>query len=215
MPDWTRATALAESIADAWADGPGGAFVLFNRDGIRAAACGGLASLEHAIPFTADTPSRYASISKHFLATTLLLEGIDLDAKLGTLLPGLHPALGAVPLALERRFGRILIPASITPDWHQAWGTHPATDALLSTTRTRVDDDGVPVASSDAVERPGRTDDAGVRAALLRLAAATAGPRQPRHPDDHDGVPVGGCGGALRLTGLGLGDDDPRDDVGK
>ncbi len=99
MPDWTRATALAESIATTWAGGPGGAFVLFDRDGIRASACGGLASLEHAIPFTADTPSRYASISKHFLATTLLLEGIDLDALLGTLLPGLHPALGAVPLA--------------------------------------------------------------------------------------------------------------------
>jgi len=42
------------------------AFVLFDRDGIRAAACGGLASLEHGIPFTPDTPSRYASISKHF-----------------------------------------------------------------------------------------------------------------------------------------------------
>jgi hypothetical protein len=57
--------------------------------------------------------------------------------------------MGAVPLALERRFGRILIPASITPDWHEAWGTHPATDALLSTTRTRVDDDGVPVRRID------------------------------------------------------------------
>lgn len=99
MPDWTRATALAEGIAAAWAGGPGGAFALFDRDGVRASACGGLASLEHAIPFTADTPSRYASISKHFLAAALLLEGIDLDAPLGTLLPGLHPALGNVPLA--------------------------------------------------------------------------------------------------------------------
>ncbi len=99
MLDWTRAAALAESTAAAWTDGPGGAFVLFDRGGIRASACGGLASLEHAVPFTADMPSRYASISKHFLAAALLLEGIDLDAPLGTLLPGLHPALGAVPLA--------------------------------------------------------------------------------------------------------------------
>ena len=49
-----------------------------------------------------------------------------------------------------------------------------------------VDGDGVPVALSDAVERPGWTDAAGVRAALLRLPASGADPRQPRHPDDHD-----------------------------
>ena len=48
-----------------------------------------------------------------------------------------------------------------------------------------VDDDGLPVAGSDVVERPERTDDAGVRAALLRLARSVPGPRQPRHPDDH------------------------------
>ncbi len=99
MLDWTRAAAVAEGIAAAWAGDPGGAFALFDRDGVRAAACGGLASLEHAIPFTADTPSRYASISKHVLAVALLLEGIDLEAPLGTLLPGLHPALGTVTLA--------------------------------------------------------------------------------------------------------------------
>lgn len=99
MPDWTRATAVAEGITAAWADGPGGAFVLFDRDGVRASACGGLASLEHAILFTADTPSRYASISKHILAAALLLEGVDLHTTLGALLPGLPPALGAVPLA--------------------------------------------------------------------------------------------------------------------
>lgn len=49
-----------------------------------------------------------------------------------------------------------------------------------------VDDDGVPVTLSDDLERPGRTDDDGVRAALLRLAGSAPGARQPRHPDDHD-----------------------------
>jgi CubicO group peptidase (beta-lactamase class C family) len=98
MLDWTSAIGVAEGIAVAWRGAPGGAFVLFDRDGIRAAACGGLASLEHGIPFTPDTPSRYASISKHFLAATLLLEDIPLDATLGALLPGLHPALASVTL---------------------------------------------------------------------------------------------------------------------
>ena len=48
-----------------------------------------------------------------------------------------------------------------------------------------VDDDGQPVSDSDTVERPGRTGDEGVHAALLRLLASQPGPRQPRHPDDH------------------------------
>ena len=49
-----------------------------------------------------------------------------------------------------------------------------------------VDDDGVPVSMTDRVERPGRTDDDGVRQALRRLVAASPGERQPRHGDDHD-----------------------------
>ena len=97
-PDWTGAAKLADRVAAAWSGGPGGAIMLFDRDGIRGAACGGLASLEHAVPFTPDTPTRYASISKHVLATALLLAGVDLDAPLGTLLPGLPPVIGAVPL---------------------------------------------------------------------------------------------------------------------
>ena len=99
MPDWSAAAALARGIASPWAGAPGGAFALFDHAGVRDSACGGLASLEHGIAFTPETPSRYASISKHVLASALLLAGADLDAPLGSLLPDLPPALGAVPLA--------------------------------------------------------------------------------------------------------------------
>ncbi len=51
--------------------------------------------------------------------------------------------MGSVPLALERRFARILIPSSIDLDWKEAWGTHPITDAMLSTSRTTVTEDGL------------------------------------------------------------------------
>lgn len=50
--------------------------------------------------------------------------------------------MGSVPLALERRFRRILIAASVDMTWKEAWGTHPITDALLSTGATAVEDDG-------------------------------------------------------------------------
>ena len=78
--------------------------------------------------------------------------------------------MGSVPLALERRFARVLIPASLTPDWHQAWGTHPLTDALLSTTRTEVLDDGVPVTRIDKTTFVARSD---VALASLRVCLFT------------------------------------------
>ncbi|MFZ6761280.1 serine hydrolase domain-containing protein [Pseudoroseomonas sp. WGS1072] len=100
MPDWNAAAAEAAALAGAWSEarGPGGAILLFDTAGIRHAAAGGFASLEHGLPFTPDTPNRLASISKHFLAATLLLEEIPLEAPLGTLLDGLPPAVAAVPL---------------------------------------------------------------------------------------------------------------------
>ena len=98
MADWVAATAAAERVAAAWASEPGGAIALFDRRGLRAASCGGLASLEHGLPFTPDTPTRYASISKHVLAAMLLKTGMDLAAALATSLPDLPEALGAVPL---------------------------------------------------------------------------------------------------------------------
>ena len=98
MTDWRAATTLAGHIASSWRGGPGGAFLLFDTDRVQASICGGLASLEHGQSFTPDTPSRYASISKQMLATCLLLEGIELEVPLGTLLPGLPDAFAAVPL---------------------------------------------------------------------------------------------------------------------
>ena len=101
---WSSAAAEATRIAATWTSGagpaaaPGGAVLLFDRDGIRHSACGGLAQLELGIPFTAETRVRYASISKHFLAGLALgLPGrIGPDDPLGRHLPQLQPALGAV-----------------------------------------------------------------------------------------------------------------------
>ena len=111
---WRRATEVASAIAARWTTerGPGGAILLFDADDIRAEACGGLASLELDVAFTAETATRYASISKHFLAALLVRdEGIwSLDESLGVHLPGLPPALAAVPL------GRALDMTSGLPD---------------------------------------------------------------------------------------------------
>jgi len=99
-PDWTAAIAEAERIVAAWASpgaaAPGGTVLLFDRDRIRGAASAGLASLQHGIPFTPATPSRFASITKHLLCAFALLRGIDLAAPLGGLLPGLPAPLSAV-----------------------------------------------------------------------------------------------------------------------
>jgi hypothetical protein len=66
-----------------------------------------------------------------------------------------------------------------------------------------VDSDGVPVSLGHAVERPDRGDLAGVREALRRLVAASPGPQQPRHPDDH---------GPAEAAGDGPPEDGPPDD---
>ncbi|MDO9500059.1 serine hydrolase [Falsiroseomonas sp.] len=98
MPDWTKAAAEAEAITQAWpADQPGGAVLLFDRDGIRGEFAGGLASLAHGIPFTAATPTRYASLTKHVFCAFALNHGLDVSASLGALLPGLPEALAGVP----------------------------------------------------------------------------------------------------------------------
>lgn len=99
--DLARAQAHADAIAASWAAarGPGGAIVLFDRDGPRATACGGLASLDHALAITPDTVFRWASITKHVLAALVLREGgIRLDDPLGEHLPDLAPAPAAVPV---------------------------------------------------------------------------------------------------------------------
>ncbi|AZO79496.1 MULTISPECIES: serine hydrolase domain-containing protein [unclassified Bosea (in: a-proteobacteria)] len=100
MVDWTKGRAEAQAIAEPWTrqGGPGGAVVLFDRDGVRESASGGFSVIEHRLPFTADTQNRLASISKHICATLLLREGVSLEATLGSFLPELPKALGVVTL---------------------------------------------------------------------------------------------------------------------
>ncbi|TAJ30600.1 serine hydrolase [Bosea sp. (in: a-proteobacteria)] len=116
MANWTEAASRAAALAAGWAGtaGPGGAIVLFDREGIRDAFAGGLASIEHALPFTPATPNRYASISKHVLAAALLRAGLPLDRPLGHWLAELPPPLAAVEL------GRALDMTGGLPDMMEA-----------------------------------------------------------------------------------------------
>ncbi|CAM5773273.1 serine hydrolase domain-containing protein [Bosea minatitlanensis] len=115
--NWTPAAARAAAIAAGWQReaGPGGAVVLFDRDGVREAFAGGLASVEHGLPFTPQTANRFASISKHVLAVALLREGMPLDAPLGRWLPELPAPLAGVEL------GRALDMTGGLPDMMEAF----------------------------------------------------------------------------------------------
>lgn len=116
MVDWTRGRAEAQAIAEPWTreGGPGGAILLFDSDGVRESASGGFAVIEHRLPFTADTQNRLASISKHICASLLLREGVPLEGALGSFIPELPEALGAVPL------GRALDMTGALPDMMEA-----------------------------------------------------------------------------------------------
>ena len=82
--------------------------------------------------------------------------------------------MGSVPLALERRYARILIPSSVDLDWKEAWGTHPITDAMLSTSATFVAEDGYAVVvRADCPEAPGAAIEAPMR---LRSSGEDGGP---------------------------------------
>jgi hypothetical protein len=74
------------------------------------------------------------------VAKTNLLSTRMAGADWGNL--AMSPATLSVAFALERRFGRVLIPSSVDCTEHQAWGSHPLTDPLLSTSRTAVASDG-------------------------------------------------------------------------
>lgn len=116
MADWTKGRSEAQAITELWTrqGGPGGAIVLFDRDGVRESASGGFAVIEHRLPFTADTQNRLASISKHICAALLLREGVPLEEALGSFVPELPEALGAVPL------GRALDMTGALPDMMEA-----------------------------------------------------------------------------------------------
>lgn len=116
MVDWTKGRAEAQAIAEPWTrqGGPGGAIVLFDRDGVRESASGGFAVIEHRLPFTPDTQNRLASISKHICAALLLREGVPLEEALGSFIPELPDPLGAVTL------GRALDMTGALPDMMEA-----------------------------------------------------------------------------------------------
>ncbi|NDL63289.1 serine hydrolase domain-containing protein [Acerihabitans arboris] len=69
-PDWQRAGAAAAAIAAQWArpGEPGGAIVLFDSERIQSVACGGLADLARGEPFSLDSVTHFASVSKHLFA---------------------------------------------------------------------------------------------------------------------------------------------------
>jgi CubicO group peptidase (beta-lactamase class C family) len=120
QPDWAAAAAEAEAITAGWAaegeGGPGGVVLLFDRDGIRTEASAGAASIPHGIPFTAATPARYASITKHVFSAFVLRLGLDLEVPLGGLLPELPAPLAAVPA------WRALAMTGGIPDLMQSYG---------------------------------------------------------------------------------------------
>ncbi len=84
--DWQAGLAAARQAAAKWQaeeGAPGGAILLFDARETRGSACGGLADPGWRIPFATETKSRYASVSKQFLAACVLALGIDLAAPLG------------------------------------------------------------------------------------------------------------------------------------
>ncbi|MBL6079166.1 beta-lactamase family protein [Belnapia sp. T18] len=131
MPRFDRsaAAAHAEAQAAAWTAeaGPGGAILLFGRDGPTHAACGGLADLAHGLGITPDTAFRWASLTKQVLAALALRAGPGLEARLGGHLPGLSPAVGAVTV------GHALGMTSGLPDaMEAAWQCHVPPSAAMS-----------------------------------------------------------------------------------
>ncbi|WP_342360138.1 serine hydrolase domain-containing protein [Terrarubrum flagellatum] len=96
---WSAAAEEAARIAEGWRDDePGGAIALFDATRIRSETCGGLADLASGAKFSADTVSRYASITKHVFASMMLRQGdrIGLDDPLGRHLPNLREPLAGV-----------------------------------------------------------------------------------------------------------------------
>jgi CubicO group peptidase (beta-lactamase class C family) len=117
---------IVADLTAAWTggDAAGGVIALFDRGGIRRSWCLGLADLESRRPWTVDTPTRLASISKHVLSVATMRLGIE--GEIGRSLHDLHPTLAAVPVA------RALTMTSGIPDLAEtlALSGIPATAAL-------------------------------------------------------------------------------------
>lgn len=100
VSDWAAAEKTAAATADAWRgeNGPGGAILLFDANGVRAEFCGGVESLAVPTPFHAGSVVRFASITKHIFCAVVLrhADKIGLDDRLGDHLPQLKGALAEV-----------------------------------------------------------------------------------------------------------------------
>ncbi|QUS35484.1 serine hydrolase domain-containing protein [Falsirhodobacter algicola] len=95
---WAAAAERASAIVEEWGRAsPGGVILGFDRGGIRLSVAGGVARIGEAAPLSADSPMRWASVTKHVLAETVLRTGVlPLDLPLGEELAELAPAPGSV-----------------------------------------------------------------------------------------------------------------------
>ncbi len=89
------ASRLQRLLESCVSDGEPGVVIGVYRDGAAVAtASAGLASLEHGVPLSVDTPLDIASVSKQFAATTILIAArdgvLDLDADIRAHLPELR-----------------------------------------------------------------------------------------------------------------------------
>ncbi|QTF10621.1 beta-lactamase family protein [Brenneria izadpanahii] len=112
MLNWKRATEVAQSMTERWDHDhqPGGAVVLFDREQIQAACCGGLADLAQGTPFSTSSVVRFASVTKHLFAAMVtgpMADKVSLTDTLAQHLPQLTGANGqvAVGQALDMTAG--------------------------------------------------------------------------------------------------------------
>ncbi|WP_176083535.1 serine hydrolase domain-containing protein [Martelella sp. HB161492] len=97
--DWNAAERAARGFSAGWgADEPGGAIIVFDASGPQLVMAGGLESLATKTPFSASSVVRYASVTKHAFAASMLSHGdvIALDETLSRHLPELQAPLADV-----------------------------------------------------------------------------------------------------------------------
>ncbi|WP_374292911.1 serine hydrolase domain-containing protein [Paenirhodobacter enshiensis] len=110
--DWDAAEAALEAAFDWGKTEPGGAMVVFDLSGLRLSRARGVESLATLTPFSLDTISRFASVTKQVFASFVLShpETISLDDPLSQHLPMLSAPLGAISV------GRALDMSGGVPD---------------------------------------------------------------------------------------------------
>lgn len=117
MLNWKDAERTVNAALEPWRqDGPGGAVIGFDLDGIRFGLSGGVENLSTGAPFTPDSIIRYASVTKHAFCTLVLSDPdlIRLDDRLGVHLPELQEPLASVTV------GRALDMSGGLPDTREA-----------------------------------------------------------------------------------------------